>query len=362
MVVNPAEGPAARLARRLRSLRLDGLDGRRLTQNELAEALDASGPLISSWESRKNPTVPPRERLEAYATFFATPRSVARAPFRVLPESQLTNEERGRRDELLAELTGLRDGAQGQESEAGVDDPFAGSHWHFPPNQDITIVCSALPDDYLRAMPYTDPAAPDYVKLYKYADLDALLELFGHLRAANPLNNVKIITPDEVQTDDYTSHLVLLGGVDWNTITAELLRRLDVPVRQLTRENEDVPGGFLVSEDGGEQRFEPVLRKAGGREVLIEDIAHFFRAPSPLNEERTVTICNGQYQHGTYGAVRALTDARFRSRNENYLRTRFAGAGTFSILSRVKVFLGEPVTPDWSSPDDLLHEWPVPNT
>jgi transcriptional regulator with XRE-family HTH domain len=330
------------------------LAGRRLTQGELAEAMGTSVPLISSWESTTNPKLPPRERLAAYATFFATERSVAHTPFRVLPTSQLTNDERTRRDKLLRELTGLR-------HEPGPPaDPFTDSHWRFPPNEDITIVCSALPPDYLESMPYADPNAPDYVELYKYADLDALLELYGHLRAANPFSNVRVLTPAEVQTDDYTSHLVLLGGVDWNALTAELLYRIKVPVRQLARESEAEPGGFLVGEDKDPKLFEPVLRKVGDTETLIQDVAHFFRAPSPLNDRRTITICNGMYQRGTLGAVRALTDARFRDRNEDYLRTRFAGVNTFSIISRVTVFLGAAVTPDWSSSEDLLHEWPVP--
>jgi hypothetical protein len=317
-----------------------------------------SGPSISSWENRHSPKPPTLEQLAAYATFFATERSVESSPYRVLPLSQLTSEERTRRDELFRELTRLRNGVQGQESGPTAEDPYAGSPWRFPPDEDITIVCSALPADYLKKMPYTDPDQPDYVDLYKYADLDALVELHGHLRAANPLSTVRIRTPAEVRVDDYTTHLVLLGGVDWNTITAELLHRLDVPVHQLARESDAVPGGFRVT-DGGKQRlFEPVLRKEGDGEVLVEDIAHFFRAPSPLNDKRTVTICNGQYQRGTYGAVRALTDKRFRDRNRDYLRKRFGRETTYSILSRVKVILGKAVTPDWN--EDLLHEWPVP--
>jgi hypothetical protein len=322
--------------------------------------MGTSVPLISSWESRTNPKTPPRERLAAYATFFATERSMAQTPFRVLPKAQLTTEERTRRDELFRELTDLRNGTQEREPGPTAADPFAGTVWRFPPDQDITIVCSALPADYLASMPYTDPNAPDYVELYRLADLDALLELFGHLRAANPFSNVRVRTPDEVRRDDYTSHLVLLGGVDWNTITAELLHRLDVPVQQLARESEAEPGGFLVGEGEDQELFSPVLRRMGDTEILDEDVAHFFRAPSPLNDKRTISICNGSFQRGTYGAVRALTDARFRDRNENYLRTRFAGQTTFSIVSRAKVILGDVVTPDWSSSDDLLHEWPVP--
>jgi transcriptional regulator with XRE-family HTH domain len=356
-MVAAAEDPSRRLARRLRSLRIEGLAGERITQNDLAEALGVSPPSISSWENRRNPVVPPADRLEAYARFFATEKTVAKRPFRLVSNPALTEEEQRRHDALFQELISLRDGAEGQQPALVDADPLATNYWRFQPEQDITIVSSALPPDYLATMPYTDPSAPDYVDLYRFADLDALFELFGHIRAANPLNHVHVRTPQEVKADDFTSHLVLLGGVDWNTITREFLHRLDLPVRQLPRESEEVPGGFEVREADETTLFPPRVRAVGGRETLLEDVAHFYRAPSPLNDKRTVTICNGNYQRGTLGVVRALTDERFRDRNGDYLRARFAPDASFSILSRVKVVLGEVVTPDWTSPDDVLHEW-----
>lgn len=348
---------ADRLGRRLQSLRRETWRGTRLTQSDLAKALDASAPLISSWEGGK--AVPPLERLDAYARFFATERSVAKKPFHTFNEAQLTEEELRRRDDLFRELTGLRNGAQGHEpAGAAAIDVIDASVWRFPPDQDITIVCSALPDHYLEPMPYTDPDAPDYVDLYRYADLDALLELHGHIRAVNPMNKVQIRTADRVRPEDFTSHLVLLGGVDWNTITAELLYRLDLPVRQTAREDEGIAGGFVVDDDGREVTFSPELRKVRGKDRLVEDIAHFFRTMSPLNEKRTITICNGMYQRGTFAAVRALTDPRFRDRNDQHVRDRFGDEPAFSILCRAKVILGTTVTPDWTSEDDVLHEWP----
>lgn len=347
-----------RLARRLRSLRRETWPGTRITQGDLATALDASPPLISSWEGGK--ALPPPERLDAYARFFATEKSVAKKPFRLVSDAQLTEEEGRRRDDLFHELTGMRNGVQGhQPAEAAATDPFDGSLWRFPSDQIITIVCSALPAHYLEPMPYTDPKAPDYVDLYRYADLDALLELHGHIRAVNPMNTVVLRTADRMRPEDYTSHLVLLGGVDWNTITAELLHRLDQPVRQLFRDDDDESGAFVVDEDGHERTFPPRLRKLDGMDDLVEDVAHFFRAVSPLNEKRTITICNGNYQRGTFAAVRALTDPRFRDRNEQHVRDRFGDEPTFSILCRAKVFLGSTVTPDWTNEDDVLHEWPA---
>lgn len=357
--MNTAEGPRVELARRLRSLRTGTWPGRRITQHELAEVLGASPPLISSWENTTQPKIPPRTRLEAYATFFATERSVAKTPYRLV--TQLTDEEQARRDALLDELLTLGDAAQNNaadRSQSPAESPLGGSIWRFRTGQDVTIVCSELPKHYLDQMPYTDPEAPDYVDLYRYADLDALMELYAHVRRVNPGNRVRFRTPREMETDELTTHLVLLGGVDWNRVTQELLRRLDLPVRQMPRRSEREPAGFEVDTAGGTRLIPPVLRTIEGREVLDEDVGHFYRASNPYNAKRTVTICNGMYQRGTYGAVRALTDAKFRDRNDEYLRTRFAGRKTFSVVSRVFVVNHKVITPDWTDPESRLHEWP----
>jgi transcriptional regulator with XRE-family HTH domain len=69
--------PRQILARRLRELREASWPDMKVTQPQLARAMGGdrslSVALISSWESRTNPKIPPIPRLEAYATFFATP-------------------------------------------------------------------------------------------------------------------------------------------------------------------------------------------------------------------------------------------------------------------------------------------------
>jgi hypothetical protein len=99
------------LARRLRALRQEHWPGISLTQGQLAQALGGdyrlSVPLISSWESVTNPKVPPLRHLNAYATFFATPRSIEGRP-RLLTLSELTDDELRAKEELLQELTQLR--------------------------------------------------------------------------------------------------------------------------------------------------------------------------------------------------------------------------------------------------------------
>jgi hypothetical protein len=73
-----------------------------------------------------------------------------------------------------------------------------------------------------------------------------------------------------------------------------------------------------------------------------------------------VTICNGMYGRGAYGAVQALTDSLFRDRNAEYLQEAFGGSNAFCILSRVTVEDGRTLTPDWTLPETRLFEWSRP--
>lgn len=350
--MSPVQQPRPALARRLRALRESSWPDAGITQTQLAQALGGgkalSISLISSWESTDKPVAPPVKRLEAYATLFATRRSLDGGTLRVLPVHELTDSERVRRKELLDDLVALREGHVSAE-------PAETDIWTFEAEQNITIVCARLPEKYRRHLSYADPESADFVSLYTYADPDALIELFGHIRARNPDNNVKFCTSDELTADDYTSHLVLLGGVDWNSVTRDVFARLDLPVEQVARADDAEHGGFRVRQDGHPKLFEPELDR---HEHLLEDVAHFYRGESPFNRKRTVTVCNGMYGRGTLGAVRALTDARFRDRNTAYVRERFGDVESFSIISRVPVVGGQGLTPDWTLEENRLHEWP----
>jgi transcriptional regulator with XRE-family HTH domain len=349
------EDPGRRLARRLRELREAGFTGRAIPQKQLAGALGVSAPLVSSWERDANPVAPPEVRIEAYARFFATSRSIANGKARLLRQGDLTNEEDTRRQKLEAELLALRASALG---EAPVPAGLAGEGpWRFPDGEPVTIVCAELPEELRAGMRYADPTDPDYIRLYTYADLDALIELHGHIRATNPTTQVNIRLASELVADDYSTHLALLGGVDLNPITRHLLEMVTVPVGQGSFYDDPVNAGFEAQTGSGPRRWQATLVEEGGIRTLIEDVAHFFRGPNPLEHHRTVTICNGMFGRGTLGAVRALTDAKFRDRNAAYLRKRFNSEDAYSVLTRVRIVKGQAVTPDWTA-DDVLHEWP----
>jgi hypothetical protein len=357
--------PRQQLARYLRALREDRWPGRRITQPQLAQALGGvSVPLISSWESQSNPRVPPLQRLDAYALLFATARSFDGDSGQVISSQDMSDDEQQVMSELRTELTQLRNaalraGAETPQVEhsSEVEDSLSSGPWRFADGNDITIVCARWPDHMLSKIPYTSRDDPDYIELLTYSELDALFELHGHLRAANPANKVRRRVADQLGEDDYTSHLTTLGGIDWNWVTSSALERLQLPVQQIA--DWETEGGqyFEVLESGVGVQHRPVLEKSGGREMLREDVALFARAVSPFNRKRTVTICNGMYGRGTYGVVRALTDARFRDRNSDYLKSRFGSSSSYCVLSRVPIENGATLTPDWTLDEFKLFEW-----
>lgn len=357
------------LARRLRELR----DGRwpdvRVTQAQLREALQVSVPLISSWESARAPKIPPLPRLEKYAAFFATRRSIANGVARVLPLPELTEEEHEQYSMLLDELTRLRNAALRSQSGGGSPEGEAVARreaslegpWHFDDGKPITIICSQVSKEDREKIPWLTPESGDYIEIYKYSDLDSLFELHGHLRAANPHSLVTLRAAEDIESDDLTTHVVLLGGVDYNEITRAMLEEIEMPVRQVPDwAGEKGPYFEVDHPDRPPSRHYTVTQRSGDSVHLLEDVAFFYRGENPYNVKRTLTICNGMYARGVYGAVRALTDERFRDRNTAFVRARFGDAKAYSILTRVRIRGGVVVTPDWTADAFRLHEWPEP--
>ncbi len=367
-------GPRQVLARRLRALREERWPGRKVDQSQLAAALSEAGksvsvPLVSSWESRTNPQVPPAFRIPDIATFYASSRSFDGKVGRLLSPSELTAPEQAAREELLQELTRLRSEAlETPDRSSDLTPPLDSTRaiapsvsawpYRFRAHDRITIVCGQVPEDMRQKMPYTDPLDPDFIESYQYADLDALIELWGHLRAANPTSPVEYRSADQLRRDDYAGHLVLLGGVDWNAATSSVLSRLQLPVAQVSEWDKEGGAYFEVTdEDGRKVPYRPLLEESGGRKILRDDVALFARAVSPFNQKRFVIICNGMYGRGVYGAVRALTDERFRDRNAEYIQAQYATSEAFCLLTRVTVENTLTLTPDWTLPETRLFEW-----
>jgi transcriptional regulator with XRE-family HTH domain len=370
---------AAGLAGRLRELR----KSRGLTQAVLANALSGDGRVavatISSWESLTNPKLPPPERLRSYALYFARTDTADAAP--QLPrERDLTPDERDTFHSLHQELLKLRDAVR------GGDAPVAsGSIWTFDSGP-ITIICPEVPED--RQSPLAKEVNPNFTQSHRYADLDALIDLWGHIRARNPhLDDVVHKLSTEINPSLVSGHLVVLGGIAWNQVADGVQKKLqDLPIQQVAVEDLENGEIFRSREpDGREYRPEwsepgaavPEWRRGqqeaadseriiaeqtqdawrdGKRRSLIADVGLLARLRNPYTQHGTLTICSGVYSWGVLGAVRALTDPDVREQNEAYIANRFP-SGWFAMLMRIEVLNGEPKAPELDVAGNRLFEW-----
>lgn len=342
---------AVRLARALRELRESTWPDHELTQAQLAKALSSEGRVasatLSSWESVTNPKTPSVARISAYARFFCTQRSLAGGPH-LIPEDELTPVERDRFRELESQLLEL---FHAQDRQARRTFQFEAGP--------VVVICPTAPDELQG--PLADVQDPNFTKMRRYADLDALIELYGHLRAENPTLDVFHRLASEVVSDDLSRHVILLGGIGWNKVTRRFQSAISqVPITQMAVK--DLRSGeiFRVETSDGPKSFYPEYEDLGdGEELIAEDVGYLARLRNPFKINRTLTICNGIHSRGVFGAVRCLTDASVREENEKYLSDRFPD-GEFAILLRVPVVTDETLSPDLQNPDARLFEW-APN-
>jgi hypothetical protein len=339
---------ALRLAKALREIRESTWPGHVLTQAQLADALSSedkkvASATLSSWESTTNPKLPSEARISAYARFFCTKRSVEGQP-KLIPEDQLTEDELDRLHQLESQLMDLyhpkvREIRRSFQFDAGP----------------IIVICPEAPREVQGSL--ADERDPNFTRMWKYGDLDALIELYGHLRAENPTLDVFHRLTSEVVSDDLSRHVILLGGIAWNRVTLRFQRASNqVPITQKAVDDLETGEIFSVETRGGARPFYPDFEDLGDGKELIADVGYLARLRNPFQVSRTLTICNGIHSRGVYGAVRCLTDASVREENERYLADRFPG-GEFAILVRVPVVTGETVSPDLLNPEARLFEW-----
>jgi hypothetical protein len=339
---------AVRLARALRDLRESTWPDQVLTQAQLAKAFSSEGRVaaatLSSWESVTSPKTPSEVRISAYARFFSTQRSLEGGPH-LIPEDQLTSTELKRYQELESELLEL----------FRPEDRKVQRSFKFDVGP-VIVICPDAPTDERGQL--ADERNLNFTRLQRYGDLDALIELYGHLRAENPDLDVFHRLASEVVSDDLSSHVILLGGIGWNEVTRSIQRAISqVPITQTAVADLESGEIFQVEGQKDTERFYPDYEQ-DQRDVkrLIADVGYLARLRNPFKISRTLTICNGIHSRGVLGAVRCLTDKKVREENERYLAGRFPD-GEFAMLLRVPVVSNQTMSPDLLNPIARLYEW-----
>jgi transcriptional regulator with XRE-family HTH domain len=362
--------PARRLAERLRDFR----ERKRLTQRQLAAAIGGADALsvatISQWENPGSGRLPPPQRLAMYARLFCTGRSFASGAPRLLGDDELTEQEREREGDLYTELLALREGAlpAPDPAPARLFSPF----WQFPDGAAVSIVCAEAPDP----PSYADEYHLNYTHLAKHADLDALMEVHGQVRADNPDSVVRVVLPEGLGQELSLENLIIIGGAAVKVATEAGADTKEIKATAMTKGEgslvndtemfaSDIP--LPVARPTGDTHFfecEAVneknrsfasIRDADG--VLAEDVGLIARCPHPIVRGKTVTVLSGITSRGVHGAALCFINSHNRIENERYLKEKLGNADKFCILMRVKVRNNAALPPNLWDDDVRLYEW-----
>ena len=92
------------------------------------------------------------------------------------------------------------------------------SLWGFNEFDSVLIICSELDEPEGRQHPEPN----EYIYLSKYGDVDTLVEILVTLNRLYPHLDIKFHSSNEVKAipNEYTGNIILLGGPDYNRITA----------------------------------------------------------------------------------------------------------------------------------------------
>jgi transcriptional regulator with XRE-family HTH domain len=341
--------PARRLAERLRALR----EQERLTQKQLARVLGGAEPLsiatVSLWEKPGSDRLPPPPRLEAYARLFCSSRSFEGDRPRLLSADELTEQERERESELYDELIALRERAQSTNMPAAATGTRS-AIWHFAEPIAISIVCS----EAIEPPPYAKASHLNYSRTAKYADLDALITVFGQVKADNPPPRmVRILPADRLVQDFALNHVILIGGAASGS--ARLFAQdIPLPISEEIPDTDPVTHLFRCS-IGPEVREFRSLRDAEGN--LVQDVGLIARAPHPIIPGGTVTLLSGITSRGVHGAAQCFIDTHVRETNERYLENAFGNVESFCILVNIPVQNEVALPPNLEREGTRLYEW-----
>ena len=263
---------------------------------------------------------------------------------------ELTEQERERETELYDELIALRERAQ-STSTLVTAKGLHSALWHFPDPIAISMVCS----DAKEPPPYANASDLNYTRNARYADLDALITVFGQIKADNPAQMIRILPTDRLVQDFALNHLILIGGAASSDEVARSFAQ-DIPLPVATEIPGTDPVTYLFRATvGQEEREFRSLRDDEG--TLMQDVGLIARAPHSIVPGGTVTLLSGITSRGVHGAALSFVDAQLRETNERYLESAFGNVESFCILMNIPVKNNIALPPNLWRENTRLYEW-----
>jgi hypothetical protein len=179
--------------------------------------------------------------------------------------------------------------------------------WGLKDGDHVIVVCSELPNIEERQFvkDVEDESKREFIYNLKYGDVDAYFEVIVTLLRLFPKIKLRILSSGEVEQirADFTQHLILIGGPDYNSITKKYLKKgitqIDYRCPE-TNECSSIHPNEIV-----------IFDRASGQEYCEftseKDFGYFERIKNPDDPRKNIILIGGCHTIGVTGAVKAFS-------------------------------------------------------
>lgn len=209
--------------------------------------------------------------------------------------------------------------------------------WGIRNGDHVIVVCSELDNAIQRQQ--VEPR--EFIYSFKYGDVDAYFEVMVTLLRLFPRIKLRLFSAGEAENVriDTMSHLVLIGGPDYNSITGRILKEGITRYDYKSPDTDEKP--IIYPE---EIVIHDTIKGTYFCELNDEkDYGYFERIKNPNNPRTNIILFGGCHTIGVTGAVKAFSMAesergetpRVVLRNAKTAAKKISSKESFSILFRV---------------------------
>ncbi len=206
--------------------------------------------------------------------------------------------------------------------------------WGIKNRDYVIVICSELDDPEERQN--IEPR--EFIYNLKYGDVDAYFEVIITILRLYPNIKLRILSAGEAEKTriDLATHLILIGGPDYNSITGRMLRK------NITQFYYRSP---YVEQKSLEQPEEIVIYDKMNDKEYCElsdekDFGYFEKIKNPNNPEKQIILIGGCHTIGVTGAVKAFSMAESEQgeipkivlKNAKEVAKRLTKNSEFSVL------------------------------
>jgi len=223
--------------------------------------------------------------------------------------------------------------------------------WGIQNGDHVIVVCSELDDATARQ--HVEPR--EFIYNLKYGDVDAYFEVIITLLRLFPDIKLRILSAGEAENTriDLARHLILIGGPDYNSFAAMVLKK------QITQYQYRSP---YVDEPSELNPEEIVLYDTYSKREFCEhtderDYGYFERIQNPNDPEKKILLIGGCHTIGVTGAAKVFSMTESEAgeiphvvlSNARKLAKRISNKSSFSVLvksERVGQTINVPIVSD----------------